>query len=280
MANYLLRRKGLGKTSTKAIVANSTTGLQVYRSDKALPDADIVIRWGCTANVRAKKIINEARAIHLASNKAAFRRLMMETDETLCPCTFFEIGDVPIARDGGKWIVRPQFHSQGKKLWVCETIEELRSACEAAGYGFYISEFIDKVAEYRVFVAQGRAIAVASKTPADPTAVAWNVAQGGKFANVSWGEWPLKAVKVAIKGFNLSGLDFGGVDVMVDGEGNVTILEINSAPSLTSPYRQACFAKALDYMVINGTDTIPLVERRGAYKKFIHPAVDPTAYVE
>jgi glutathione synthase/RimK-type ligase-like ATP-grasp enzyme len=120
---------------------------------------------------------------------------------------------------------------------------------------------------------QGRAVAVAQKTPSNPDDVAWNVAQGGRFDNVPWDSWPLQAVRKSIEAFNLSELDFGGVDVMVDAEGKAYIIEINSAPSLTSPYRQECMAKAFDYISEHGKERIPLVEERGGYRKFIHPAV-------
>jgi glutathione synthase/RimK-type ligase-like ATP-grasp enzyme len=123
----------------------------------------------------------------------------------------------------------------------------------------------------------GRAVWVAEKTPANKAEIAWNVAKGGRFDNVRWNNWPLKAVKVAIEAFNLSSLDFGGVDVMVDKDGDVTVLEINSAPSLTSPYRQECMAKAFDYMLEHGKDRIGLVEEKGQYLKFIHPAIDKQA---
>ena len=110
-------------------------------------------------------------------------------------------------------------------------------------------------------------------TPGNPEDVAWNVARGGRFDNVPWDQWPLKAVRVSIEAFSLSSLDFGGVDIMVDADGNCFVLEINSAPSLTSPYRQQCMAKAFNY-ILNGTkERIPLSDRRGGYKKFIHPAI-------
>ena len=82
---------------------------------------------------------------------------------------------------------------------------------------------------------------------------------------------------MAIEAFNLSSLDFGGVDVMVDADGEVYVLEINSAPSLTSPYRQECFAKAFDYIILNNKERIPLIDGRGGYTKFIHPALEPKA---
>jgi glutathione synthase/RimK-type ligase-like ATP-grasp enzyme len=120
---------------------------------------------------------------------------------------------------------------------------------------------------------QGRVICVAQKTPGNPDDIAWNVARGGRFDNVRWDEWPLKAVRVSLEAFALSGLDFGGVDVMVDNEGGCFVLEINAAPSLTSPYRQEMFAKGLDYMIVNGKTPIPLIQERGGWRKFIHPAV-------
>jgi glutathione synthase/RimK-type ligase-like ATP-grasp enzyme len=142
---------------------------------------------------------------------------------------------------------------------------------------YYISEYIPKVAEYRVFLCQGRVVWVAKKTPANAEAVAWNVAKGGRFDNVNWGDWPLKAVRIAREAFMMSKLDFGGVDIMVDKDNNCYVLEINSAPSQTSPYRQECTAKAFDYIVRNGKAVIPVTEARGDWKKFIHPAISEAA---
>ena len=102
---------------------------------------------------------------------------------------------------------------------------------------------------------------------------------GGRFDNVAFGDWPLRAVKCAIEGFNLSKLDFGGVDVMIDADGKPYILEINSAPSQTSPYRQECTAKAFQYILENGKDRIPLIDEKGGFRKFIHPAIHQEAII-
>jgi hypothetical protein len=125
--------------------------------------------------------------------------------------------------------------------------------------------------------------AVAAKTPGDPSAVAWNVSQGGRFDNVSWDNWPLGAVRKAVEAFNLTDLDFGGVDMMVGQDNDAYVIEINSAPSLplkedrTPTYRQSAMARCLDYMITNGKERIPLVDRRGGYRKFIHPAMNDNA---
>ena len=139
--------------------------------------------------------------------------------------------------------------------------------------GGYISDYIPKVREVRVFVAQGRVVWVAEKTPADPTAHAWNVAQGGRFDNVRWSEWPIKACVAAIWATRALNVDFAGVDVMLDAEGNPYVLEANSAPSQTSPYRQMCSAKAFKWMYDNGKEPIHYRTGTLTWKELIHPAI-------
>lgn len=284
---YILRRRKLGRTSCRMISALSKTGITVVRNDGNIPSGeaqDLVFRWGCTSDVPQRNVVNTSKAIHLASNKAQYRKILLENK--LCQATWFSfddfirgIGEV----DGGELvipvIVRRHQHHQGRNLHFCKTIQEVRAACAKYPGNHYISNFIDKVAEYRIFVISGRAVCVASKVPADKNSIAWNVYQGGEFKNVRWDDWPLKSVKIGIKAWELSGLDFGGVDVMVDKDGEVYVLEINSAPSLTSPYRQECFAKAFDYIVKHGKNQIQLTEERGGYLKFIHPAINENARI-
>lgn len=276
---YILRRRRLGRTSCKGISERSTKGILVVRSDLNIPEDGLCVRWGCTADVPTRNVVNTAAAIHEVNDKLSFRRKLNEAE--LCPPTWFDLDTVlnEIRRAGGTGefpeavIVRPRTHSRGRDLHVCRTPHELVVATHHCGPSWYASPLINKVAEYRVFVVSGRVICVAQKTPGNPDDVAWNVAKGGRFDNVSWDRWPLKAVRTSVEAFNLSALDFGGVDVMIAEDGSCSVLEINSAPSLTSPYRQECMAKALDYIIDNGKDRLPLIEARGGYKKFIHPAV-------
>jgi len=240
------------------------------RNDRPFPEgADLVFRWGTTSNVPARNIVNRAEAIHRVADKLNFRLLLDENE--LCPATYTSLLDF---RPNFPLIVRRATHHQGRNLHVCNTMEELETACNLYGEGnFYISELINKVAEYRVFAVQGRVACVAQKTPGNPEDVAWNVARGGRFDNVRWEDWPLKAIRFSLEAFELSGLDFGGVDVMVDADNNCYVLEINSAPSLTSEYRQQCMAKCFDWIVEHGKNKIPLINERGGYRKFIHPAI-------
>lgn len=275
MSNYILRRRKLGRTSCREISKLSTTGLLSKRDAVNIPnDADLVFRWGCTATIPCRNVVNTAAAIHEVNDKSGFRRKLDEAD--LCTETYFRVDDPDIVYPV---VVRPKTHSRGRRLYVAENRAQLMNYSERCGVGWYANKLITKESEYRVFIVSGRAVAVAKKTPGNPQDVAWNVAQGGRFDNVSWDDWPLKVVRYAIEAFNLTSLDFGGVDVMVADDGAVYVIEINSAPSLTSPYRQQSMAKAFDYIVTNGKDRIGLVPERGGYRKFIHPAVTDNARI-
>ena len=277
----IVRRRKLGFTSCKEIAAQSKHNTVVWRNDKplAMDNPDLVIRWGCTSNVPTRNVLNPAIAIHEVNDKYEFRLKL--NDHGLCPKTWFGqeefLHDVRGLPEGApkKVVVRPSKHAQGRNLHVCGTPAELREACNLYPQ-YYISELIEKVAEYRIFVVQGRVACVAQKTPGNPEDVAWNVAKGGRFDNVRWGDWPMAAVVAGVQAFNLSRLDFGGVDVMVDAEGKAYVLEINSAPSLTSPYRQSCMAKCFDYIIDNGKERMPHDPTMG-WKGVVHPAISDKA---
>ncbi len=274
----ILRRRKLGRTSVREISSRSRTGITgVLNERDPFPRTapGTIFRWGCTASIpyRGQTIVNEAAAIHKVADKAAFRKEL--ADAGLAVDCWLDVRDWTRAGAPLPVIIRPKHHHQGRNLFHCTTQDEVlrRSRILSQGDGYYISRVFNKTREYRVFVASGRAICVARKTPGNPGDIAWNVAQGGRFDNVRWDDWDLGAVRRAIEAFNLSGLDFGGVDIMADDSRNYCVLEINSAPSLTSPYRQECFAKVFDYIVTNGKQTIPLQRERGGYRKFIHPAI-------
>lgn len=293
MTAIIIRRPKLGRTSAKSIALRAENPIHVVRHDwmhrrkhrAPLANMSLLIRWGCTAEIPTPagvQTLNTSRAIHEVNDKRGFRMKLMVANPELVPQTWDNHSyqnqyEFPV-------IVRPRRHAQGKQLYVCRNTAEVSTITARLGEGnYYISKYIPKVAEYRVFVVQGRVASVARKTPGNPQDVAWNVARGGRFDNVNFDNWPLKAVRVALEGFSHSSLDFGGVDVMVDAEGNAYVIEINSAPSLpnnqdgTPTYRQMCMTKCFDYIIRNGKDRIPLVQQRGDWKKFVHPAISERA---
>jgi len=279
MKAIIFRRRKLGKTSADGIIAAATESISQVRNwvpndwNGATNDEDtpLVFRWGCTSSIPINAdVVNPAKVIHWCGNKKQ-SRLEMQAAGVPVPFTLCINDTVPHEYSNNEWIARPVTHSQGRNMIVGSFRDCSRWLEDNFGDG-YISVRVVKVAEYRVFVCQNRVVWVASKTPANPSDVAWNVARGGKFANVRWGEWPIKVIKAAIKAAKVSGADFCGVDVMVAEDENPFVLEINSAPSQTSPYRQSCVAKAFDYIIQNGKEHFPPVHGR-RYTDYIHPAI-------
>ena len=271
----VVRRRGLGRTSVREICAKSETGLLGYRNDQPVPEVEgeaIGIRWGCTSNIPFKRVLNTAEAIHQVNNKTEFRKMM--TPQGLCPRTWWA-GNYPDLPDEFDLVVRPGFHAQGRNLHHCRTVNELERAIAACGPGWYASELFPKTHEYRVCIVQGLVSWVASKTPGNPEDIAWNVARGGRFDNVRWDDWPIPVVRVATQAFHLTTLDFGGVDVMWDDRTKrATVLEINSAPSLTSPYRQQCMARCFDHIMRAENKERMAVNLKGkTWKSFNHPGL-------
>ena len=293
MTAVIFRRRGVGLHLCREIATASNEAVTVRthnptrrtaRREGPWPtDTSLVFRWGCTARIPVPRtsVVNTAEAIHLVNDKPTFRMLLDE--HGLCPLTWTDHDEAEEELDGRdpQWpcIVRPRHHSKGRHFYVCYDHTELREAWALCNFDGYISEVINKSAEYRVFVAQGRCVWVARKTPQNPEQIAWNHVEGFPFDNVRWGDWSLRVVRVAIEAFNLSGLDFGGVDVIVDQEGRAYVVEINSAPSTESEYRTECIARTFDHIIRNGKEPIPLIQERGGWRKFIHPALSMEAQV-
>jgi glutathione synthase/RimK-type ligase-like ATP-grasp enzyme len=272
---YILRRRGLGLGSTKAIKELSQHDITIVRNDKLLIYSlyDTILRWGCTSPVTAPPntvILNKNANISLVNNKQSFRFILKEQIPEIIPKTWFNYIDPEITYP---CILRPSTHAQGKHLYYCKNYVDLTNAITKVNH-YYISEYIPKVAEYRVCFIQGLVAWVANKIPKDPQAIAWNVAQGGKFENVLWKKWPINVIETAYKAYKLSGLYLGGVDVMVDKDGRSYVLEINSAPSHTSPYRKQCTTKCIDYGITNKNFSyLNPNENFKKYSKWLHPAL-------
>lgn len=311
MKVVMLRKRKLGRGSTNGIKAalKKTAGVVIRNfrekdwAQWSANDDVLLVRWGCTEALNGRKykhILNTGDAIRWAGDKRK-SRLDMQAKGVPVPKTYDPRAILASFGDGHEgdfgeaaaeagidkqWVLRPARHAQGRNL-LHGTIEEIDDNLDDLYYGArrlydefldgYLSEKIDKVAEYRVFVFRGRVAWVAKKTPGNPDQVAWNVAQGGRFDNVRWGEWPTKVCQAALDAMAASPLDFGGVDVMVDAEGNPYVLEVNSAPSQTSPYRQECVARCIDWFATEGYNEEAPAKVQWSegktYKSYIHTAV-------
>jgi glutathione synthase/RimK-type ligase-like ATP-grasp enzyme len=253
-----------------------------------------VLRWGCTAETPLASSgrgvsINGSRGIHTVNNKTQFLLKLQEEMEDQTGLLTVMTASTSMRSEGlsevsncTQWVVRPHHHSQGRNLRLVST-EELGSLL-AAGLmsNHYARPLIQKKAEYRVYVMNGRVVNVAQKTPGNPADIAWNVARGGRFDNVRWGSWPTKVVDLACRVFPHTGLNITGIDIMVDHDDNAWFIEANSAPSLpfnsdgSTTHRQQCVAKGIHYMLTVSNEMLTPTQDEG-WRGYIHPAIWPRA---
>lgn len=273
-------------------------GRRAYMTDDPVPlptSVSMVVRWGTTARLPTEissrvtgvtiqvpstvPCLNNSAGITEVGNKQGFVRTLKEA--TLDPMNTNSFDNTSVPDDSIQYplIVRPRVHAQGREVIKVNNSNELQQATSRLKMrdGWYARPYINKVSEYRVYVVHGRVVTVARKTPSNPDAIAWNVAQGGRFDVVRWDDWPLAACHLAVKAFELSGLDFSGVDMMLDDEGTPYVIELNSAPSLpfnsdgTPSYRHKCMAKAFNWIDEHGRETEPVSDN--GWRGLIHPSI-------
>lgn len=276
---YILRAQSVGKKSMAAL--GELLGIPVYTSDQTIPQDDYAFRWACTSkNLGSTKVINKISSMEETTDKAGFRKKL--SDVGLAPQTwtsfdsFLDYCDVftheQSATGSEIWksfIVRPEFHERSKDLHLCTKPSEVYAAWCKVGKG-YISEYIKKTQEFRVFVIQNRIAWALEKHPKSEDEVSWGCVQDGDFDYLHWGDIPEFVSECALKSMKLSDLDFGAVDIIVK-DGKAYTMEINTAPWL-SIYPITCIAKTFKYIIKNGRDHFPDPENY-SWKNTIHPAV-------
>jgi glutathione synthase/RimK-type ligase-like ATP-grasp enzyme len=267
--NIILRPRGSGFETTKGICSFSSSGLRQVKENKPTQPNDIIFAWGHLERERESQLwINSLESLRTARYKPAARALWRDRGVNI-PRTWLNMQEVSPFPENGV-IIRPRYHQQGQEFYFYPSFEAMRALSGQRAY--YVSEFIPKDREFRIFVIQGRVLAVAEKFVSNPEQKAWNHSLGGSFDNIPWGHWPKRACKLAIRAMEVIGLDFGAVDLIREGSQDY-VLEINTAPQLESNYRRECFARAFDYIVRNGKAIISLPERVRNWRDLIHPVL-------
>ena len=129
---------------------------------------------------------------------------------------------------GKKLVVKPIFGSQGKGVQLIENASQLIDYEEMHGV-MYVQEFVDAGesvgVDYRVFVIAGQAIASMKRT-----GESWitNVAQGGRVESVKLDQ---SVEQMAIDATRVTELEYAGVDLIRDKQGQFWVTEVNSVPA-------------------------------------------------
>lgn len=278
MTNYILRGE-LGFNTF--FIKNEIEGMQIITRDDALPrftEADHIIRWGTTRTVpNGPKILNRSKAIQETSEKGIFRKKVGDAGHA--PKTWLSVEEWGLyALENGVQpvIVRPLVHQRSEGLILANNLAEVRAAVAQFDASYYISEYIAKEKEYRVFIAQGRPFIVVEKMPQDRNAVSWGCVEQGAFDYIAWEDWPDAVVKCAVNSFNLSKLDFAAIDIIYK-DGEAYFLEANTAPEILG-YYGASFAKVFKYIFEHGRERIPVTSYAN-WKNIIHPAMSNKAII-
>ena len=268
---YVVRRNHWGEKACEYLQQEWPELKIINKDQQAIPVDDWAIRWATTSNLPGNpKVINKASAIHTVYDKGGFRKKMADAGfapETYTNIDAFERANRPMEQG---WVVRANNHAKGADLWICTQMRQVKAAVKQCLNGYYISEFIDKDREYRVYLVSGRIVAMIEKHPEDQNDVAWGL--GGDWDYIRWNNWPLDVCRVSSGAFKLSGLDFGAADVISKGK-KAYVLEINTGPEIT-PYYGHQFAKGIRYMIERNDRSFiePAAER--SYRSYIHPALE------
>lgn len=193
----------------------------------------ILIRWGNTIKIDTTGCIvyNKAENIEKATDKKLSRKILSEAGisvpREVNPQS--EAINYPV-------IARPSRHAKGKNFIILNNLEQLTNHYNNNEHkGWYYSEFVDKVSEYRIHCAHGRILNYLEKPNPGNGTIAWNRAINGEaFTNINWDNYNALVAYEALKAVEALGLDFAGVDVIVDAEGKPYILELNTSPTLSS----------------------------------------------
>jgi glutathione synthase/RimK-type ligase-like ATP-grasp enzyme len=247
---------------------------------------EMIIRWGCTVSMETDiPVINPVKAMNKISNKAEFRTLLGNDPllkdfipKTITDTQFYS-GQKTLTDDFFPAIVRPYTHHGGFQLQYIKSLTEFQNTKLPSQW--YISIYIPKVKEIRVYCMGGHVLKMDNKVVENKDAVAWNYVQNSDahFVNIRWDAWHKRCGRIALQAMKLVGLDFGGVDIMIDAENNDYILEINSAPTITGEYEQKIFSLGFDYLLQHIRKTgekyynMEIPEKCKSYRELIHPAL-------
>ncbi len=223
----------IGSESAKAIARELQVGrIRLGQHTRPITQ-NLVINWGCSnINRSIRKLLNRPEAVALASNK-------LKTFETL-HAAGVSVPEWSITREDAEgWLDR------GFKVFCRhklsghngEGIEVIRPEDTRLPRCPLYVKHVKKDKEYRVHVFNNRVIDITEKRRrsgverTEYNGLIRNLENGWVFCrdNVH----PIDIVRTeSIRAVRTLGLDFGAVDIVVDRQGRVFILEINTAPGL------------------------------------------------
>jgi len=198
-----------------------------------------VIRWGnaCRLWYSPPQVVNPRTAILEASNKLGALKRLQDAGVSVPP--FVRICDGADYSSVLPGLARTASHYGGKGLQYVESAEDIPLNFD------YVVKYIDKRAEFRVHVGEFgdvelRYLQRKLRLRDMPPAQVWNYKHGYRFHTRAVEDYP-HVMELGITAVRALGLHFGAVDVIMDRDGRLYVLEVNTAPGLKSEPSQEAY---------------------------------------
>lgn len=194
--------------------------INLQNSEKrTFPEYTHIFKYGFSGKIAANSVFNTHKATIRAINKLKTFKALSKSDITIDYTTNFEKaiewlneGFIVVARQTATG-------ANGEGLQYCTTLEELTNA-----QGTFWTKYFPHTNEFRVNMWKGNVVSIYDKTRRP----------SGNFKFSLWigQEKHPQLVKIASEIWKNIKLDWCGVDILRDTEGNLKVLEVNSAPVL------------------------------------------------
>ena len=193
-----------------------------------------------TLAARGVRVLNRAGALLAVHDKLLTARVL-EREGLPHPRARMLHPDGPARPWSGPVVVKPRFGSWGRDVTRCENELAYRRHLRALErrpwfqqHGALVQEYVEPAGhDLRVVVAGGVPVGAVSRVAAKGE---WrtNVCLGGTRVCV---DPPPGALSLAVWAAAAAGTDLVGVDLLPDGEGGWTVLELNGAVDFSADYR-------------------------------------------
>lgn len=245
---YCDKTSTTGKLLLEKFKTVSTKAFRKRTNKRA--NVDLILRWGSTEyfpRLKGKVEINNEDSVGMASRKEVMMsRLIAAGIPT--PGIFFPYSSYNTLHPFIEELVQPLRDSNGK-FYVRGANQSIRYTDTVLPGDLYVSKPIEnKAREYRVHVFDGEVKEIYEKIPNDPSVKLFK-ADNCQFSRRDKTRCRLntEAQEVCVKAVKALELTFAGVDVALSSDGQMYVLEVNSAPSLNSINVERYFEWIMEY---------------------------------